>query len=359
MEHKLGLQSLWCAGHFARSIISSFSSGSAVPHAFSTVSSAAIDWSTLVVGSVSSVLFGLDEKNFVSAKESVTDENCDSTGRTTRCVVRGGATRVSSLCRDLQSSSSSKISTTVAALELDLLPPRAVADPLTEAVGCVGAMELDVAGREYCEPRVLTFGTPGDHALGVVGDVGEGEIPDRIETGGFAQAPRGVPAPFFAGGPFPLVLLPAAQAAEPTEWQPSCERLKKSRPSVEGRTNWFDRHLCGFREILHWKRPKPTIVGFVKLWYRAPRGWGIWFVTNIDDILFDEIVCDVLDFPTIFLCGAMVGVLGVKYPRVTMKISFRDKSRTEHLRPFVLSEDPPPVPYFPANIYQYNIWRLR
>jgi hypothetical protein len=121
--------------------------------------------------------------------------------------------------RCLQSSSSSKTSTTVAAL---VLPPlHAVADPLTEADGRVGAMELDGAGRARCEPIVLAFGTPGAHTLGVVGVEGDGDTPDRME-GGFTHAPVGAIFTFFGEKPFPCAPFPVAHAAEPTVCTPRC-----------------------------------------------------------------------------------------------------------------------------------------
>jgi hypothetical protein len=107
-----------------------------------------------------------------------------------------------------------------------LLPLRTVADPLSEADDRVGAMELDGGATEegaYCEPRVLTFGIPEDHTLGVTGGVGAVETPDRTEAGGLTHAPRVAAASFLAGGPFTFALMPDAQAAEPTEWTPRCE----------------------------------------------------------------------------------------------------------------------------------------
>jgi len=102
-----------------------------------------------------------------------------------------------------------------------LLPLHAVTDPLTEADGRVGAMELDVAGRTYCEPIVLAFGTPGAHTLGVVGVMGDEETPDRME-GGFTHAPVGAVFTFLGEGPFPFAPFPATHAAEPTVHTPRC-----------------------------------------------------------------------------------------------------------------------------------------
>jgi hypothetical protein len=54
-------------------------------------------------------------------------------------------------------------------------------------------------------------------------------------------------------------------------------------------------------------------------------------VANFDDIVFDKIVRNVLDFPTILLCRAMMGVLGVIDPGVATKISIGHLSREEDL----------------------------